>query len=455
MIKKQYFLFFIPIFIAAYFNVGFFHPDEHYQLLEFANYKMGNISAADLPWEFETQMRPSLQPMLVVWLWKVYVSVFNFNPFVLALILRLITAILSVSAFVVVYRVFSNQKNSAFIYFLCSGMLWFIPSVAVRYSSETWAAIFLAFAFALIYKYINYKNKFFALFLGGFLLACSFWFRFQIGFMIAGFFICLWVYKKITFQQTLIVFLGSGFGVYLFYMLDCYFYQTNVFTPYQYFYQNIVLDKASNFGEENFIYYPKETFKYLFPLFSIPIAYFILKYFFQNIKHPIIWASVVFLIAHFGVAHKEFRFLFPLYIFLPLVIAHSSAEILHYYEKYPKILKIGLLINLVFLCIAVLKPTDINVFNQQQLSENYKYPKSVFVQPNINDTLRSAFYTDFYNVLTTKPSNNIRYKAILSNELKPAEQTTDMFLLNKPMYKYLYWARNLNEIDRIVYIENE
>ncbi|MBK5097796.1 MAG: hypothetical protein JJE01_08435 [Gemmatimonadetes bacterium] len=37
---------------AAYFSWGFHQFDEHFQILEFANYKLGNSPASDLPWEF-------------------------------------------------------------------------------------------------------------------------------------------------------------------------------------------------------------------------------------------------------------------------------------------------------------------------------------------------------------------------------------------------------------------
>ncbi|QEH39720.1 hypothetical protein [Chitinophaga sp. XS-30] len=48
--------------ITACFSTGYFHPDEHFQLLEFANFKMGNISGYELPWEYATEIRPTFQP---------------------------------------------------------------------------------------------------------------------------------------------------------------------------------------------------------------------------------------------------------------------------------------------------------------------------------------------------------------------------------------------------------
>lgn len=35
--------------VAAWCTIGYHHPDEHFQIWEFANYKLGRISASDLP----------------------------------------------------------------------------------------------------------------------------------------------------------------------------------------------------------------------------------------------------------------------------------------------------------------------------------------------------------------------------------------------------------------------
>ena len=55
--NKIYFISILSLLISSIFSVGFFHPDEHYQILEFANYKMGNINPTQLPWEFHEKIR--------------------------------------------------------------------------------------------------------------------------------------------------------------------------------------------------------------------------------------------------------------------------------------------------------------------------------------------------------------------------------------------------------------
>ncbi|HMG16209.1 MAG TPA: hypothetical protein VK590_12215, partial [Saprospiraceae bacterium] len=81
--------------ITAYFSVGYYHLDEHFQILEFCNYMLGKSSASDLPWEFQQHIRPALQPALAWAIIKLVYFTGIKSPFAWALILRLISALLS------------------------------------------------------------------------------------------------------------------------------------------------------------------------------------------------------------------------------------------------------------------------------------------------------------------------------------------------------------------------
>ena len=43
--------------ISAIFNNGYYHPDEHYQIIEFAELKTGNNQQSDLAWEYTAKIR--------------------------------------------------------------------------------------------------------------------------------------------------------------------------------------------------------------------------------------------------------------------------------------------------------------------------------------------------------------------------------------------------------------
>jgi phosphatidylinositol glycan class B len=59
------------LLILTYFSVGYYHPDEHFQILEFARWKLDPSRSEPLPWEFYHQMRPAIQPVMVVVIHKI------------------------------------------------------------------------------------------------------------------------------------------------------------------------------------------------------------------------------------------------------------------------------------------------------------------------------------------------------------------------------------------------
>ena len=51
--------------LFAFFSNEVYHPDEHFQILEYAHMKLfGTPVPAELPWEYVLMMRPGLQPMI-------------------------------------------------------------------------------------------------------------------------------------------------------------------------------------------------------------------------------------------------------------------------------------------------------------------------------------------------------------------------------------------------------
>ena len=50
--------------VSAWFSMGFYHGDEHFQIIEFAAYKIGIVSQDDLAWEFDARVRPAIQPFI-------------------------------------------------------------------------------------------------------------------------------------------------------------------------------------------------------------------------------------------------------------------------------------------------------------------------------------------------------------------------------------------------------
>lgn len=173
--------------IAAWCTIGYHNPDEHTQVWEFANYKLGNVPASDLSWEFPAQMRPGLQPFLA------YCSVLGAsavgiaNPFAQAFLMRLLCG----AAAMFVYWKWCkwlerDLRNAASVRWMRIGLLffWLMPYLNVRFTSENTSAICFFGGLLLLARGLeNQKNKFgWDLAWAGLLLGLSFFFRYQIAF---------------------------------------------------------------------------------------------------------------------------------------------------------------------------------------------------------------------------------------------------------------------------------
>ena len=89
---------------AVVFSEGVHHADEHYQILEFAGWKLGITPADQLPWEFAERMRPALQPAIVVAVHSALAVFGEPDPFMVAMLMRAFAAALSFLAALLLLR---------------------------------------------------------------------------------------------------------------------------------------------------------------------------------------------------------------------------------------------------------------------------------------------------------------------------------------------------------------
>src|SRR5689334_12377178 len=81
-------------FIAAVMSGGFYHNDEHFQILEFVNAKLGRSPFADLPLEFREVMRPWLLPAILTGLTRVLESLGIHSPLSWAMTYRFFASLI-------------------------------------------------------------------------------------------------------------------------------------------------------------------------------------------------------------------------------------------------------------------------------------------------------------------------------------------------------------------------
>lgn len=370
--------------ITAYFSEGYHHPDEHFQVLEFCNYKLGNISAEQLPWEFKDQIRPGLIVFCAFAVIKFLQFLHISNPFVIAFILRLLVA---VSVWYVTKKLclalidnFKTEKGKK-LFIAMSMLLWFVPYTSVRFSSENFAGVSFLFAVYLLLQLQQFSSqrKTAALIGAGLLLGFSFFFRFQMGFAIAGLGLWLLFINKMQWKQLLLLSAAGIASGLLCVCADYWLYGNWVFSPLNYFTANITEGVAANWGV-----YPWWYYFYLFIIQAIPpVSIVLLLFFFTGIYKKradiFTWCIIPFLLAHFVTGHKEMRFLFPV-IFAFIYLAAVGIDIFFNTGKYVKLIKpvfiFCIVINIPLLLAKMFTPA-------QEAVDCYKFLYSYAGKKNI------------------------------------------------------------------------
>jgi len=306
---------------------GYYHPDEHYQIIQFAEYKSGKIDVNELPWEYNEKIRSGIQPLLCLIIFKA-LNFFNiYNPHHLVLFLRLITGAFSFFSIGIFIRSFKRLVEKRFygIYILLSYFLWFLPNINVRFSSETWSGIFILLSVATAIE-INGKSNKRNISLG-ISLGLAVLFRYQTALVAFG--ICSWLLliKKETLNSLLLICSSViailGVGV----IVDRWLYGEFTLTIYNYFNVNILHSVASNFGTSPWY----EIMIYIITSPTLPLGILIATSLFIIIikcpKSIVLWATVPFLVVHSIIPHKELRFLFPLVNLIPICIIIGLQQI--------------------------------------------------------------------------------------------------------------------------------
>jgi phosphatidylinositol glycan class B len=324
--KILFFFVVLVYFITAFNSHGFYHADEHYQIIEFAGLKLGTNSTTELAWEYEAQIRPALQPTVCFAILKALNFIKITDPYSQAFMLRLLTAIMAlliISYFVKQSKDQFKSEKTKKTYYLLSFLLWFIPLISVRFSSETWSGLLFLLSLGI---FLNSETGLKKPLLIGVVLGFSFLFRFQTIFLIFGFLFWLLIIKK---QLRFILQIGIGFLPVLLigFLIDSWFYNIWVFTTWNYFYVNIIEGAASGFGVSPWYYYLEKLITFPSYFIGIPLAVAFITLIIKRPKNIYLWCIIPFFVIHSIIPHKEERFLFPIVFLFPIILI-TAYEIL-------------------------------------------------------------------------------------------------------------------------------
>jgi phosphatidylinositol glycan class B len=386
--------------ITAVFSEGYYHPDEHFQILEFANYKLGNIDDFQLPWEFNEAIRSSLLPWIAYLIMKIVP-----NPYTVTLILRLFTAGFAIFAINRFFRATAKllPTHVVIIYQLLSYFLWFLPFINVRFSAETWSGLLFLLAVSYVYEEKRAAT------IIGILCAFAFLARFQTGIMFAGLFMWLLFIGKWPIKKLLIISLTFVSILLIGIWLDYIYYDTFTLTAINYFNVNIVRDVASHFGTMSWYAFLGETIiSCIWPIgIMIYLSLVIVAY--RKPASLLLWCIIPLTFVHFVIMHKELRFLFPIANFLPLLIVTAFYAIERFMVSRILFIVISLVNVIAMITVIFYKPSAGSIAITRYVYEHVNRDATIYFLEGHNPFQPYSFLTQsFYDI------PRLRFKSLTS-----------------------------------------
>lgn len=314
----------IPLILylaTAWFSEGFHHYDEHFHLLEFAAFKTGKTPVGALPWEFHEKIRPWFQPYVALNTIRALSTLGIDSPFVAALVLRLLSACLAWLAMLQLFRCcegWFQDENLRRRAIAIGCWLWYLPYLAVRFSSEGWSASLFLLGFTTLVLAVHRTTLSPMRFaLAGLALGLSFECRFQSAILILG--ALAWFVKWGKPRAMVLVLLGSGacFAFGLGRVFDCLGYDEWAFTPWNYFRVNLLEGKMAQLGTSPWWKYVTDFLVMGIPPLSLVLLFGLLAAWIRKPRLSLTWVTLPFVLVHLLLSHKELRFLFPIAVLVP------------------------------------------------------------------------------------------------------------------------------------------
>jgi len=460
---------FIIQLVTCITAIGFYHPDQHFSIVEFSSWQLRRPSGVSAVWEFTHFVRPTLQ----IHLFSAYVgfcSLVGINdPYTQLTILRVLLGIAMFIVFnLIAFYYFRNEsRRNLFWVLLLVNFSWMLPYTRTLFSSEIVSSLFF---FGTLLLYDVKKNRslpWWYLSFMGFLFGLSFYFRFQMGFCLAG--VGLWiVFVEKSYKHILPITFGFIIAALLNTWLDHRLYGQWLFIPYEYFFVNINEGRASQFGTSSFLRYIGLLIAVIAaPPFSLVLFYYGCKAIIKKYTQPVVLSVFLFIFFHCLVGHKEERFLFPIFNALPIVVGFGLPYLFKYYDTTRKwirsVFKIALIITIVLntalLILFAAIPYSQSVYFTSQLQKEfsgksatvYYLQRSPYATPggsplvfykNGAENLQMKKIT-FIDSIRSINANDI-YFAVTYNDLKEGRAMLDSLGYKPVIYSSkLLW--NINE----------
>ncbi len=326
MNRRLLVLFGLVLLVTAVTSENPFHPDEHFQIVEFASFKMGLTPQAYLPWEYGAGLRPWLLPLVAFLCMKSLRMLLGADVFAATLLLRGLAAAFSLASIVRLLRYTAARERVATFraqtfFVLTAG---FVPYLSVRFSSEGLSASLFVIAFTLLEE--RARERDWARELGaGLLFAAAFQCRYQTILMLGGYVAWRLFVQRPPIARWLWPLLGFALGTVLALGVDAWGYGRLVFPFYTYVHVNVFEGVASKFSTEPFYAYAYLPLANVFVIPALAAMVSSVVFWVRRPRDPFTWIMVPTVLGFSLLGHKEERFLFPLGILAAFTVAPAFA----------------------------------------------------------------------------------------------------------------------------------
>ena len=309
---------------TAWFSSGYYAADEHYQVIAFAQAKLGELAYDALPWEYEERMRTALLPVVAYGVIKMGRSLFSADPFLVTFLLRLLTGIFALLVVRRLVRVLRTQiaMPLQLPYVALSYLLWFLPYQHVRFAAETWSGMFFLLGMAGMIHPSQRSLRWPAI--GLFFGLCT---LLKPAMLVACVGAISWslVIERQRYTIVLRMLLGGSVALFLGLLADSWFYGEFTPTLWNYLHKNalsITRVEPLPVAVEPYpwCYYFPWIMKYgIWPIgTALLTGLFWLT--FRKPRSLVLWCIWPYLAMLMLVPHKELRFLFPMADLAPVVL---------------------------------------------------------------------------------------------------------------------------------------
>jgi len=303
---------------AAWFSLGSHHVDEHFQILEFLNYKLGGTPGSALPWEFPAHIRPWIQIWFMLGIVRFDHAFGITDPIAIERTFRLLFSVLGLASGLLLATnarpLLRNERSYRWL-IIAQVLYWPLVYMHARISSEALGTTLLLFGLCAT---LAKSKRLYLTAIGGCLLGFALMVRFQLAFSVAGLAAYLVLIERGQARRLLVWIAALAFAMAVGVACDAWGYGEIVFTPLRYFKANILEGRATHWGVHPVWWYFPKIILWLLPPFSLMILGGAGWFFLTLRKHAFTWVTLPLLLGHMAVSHKETRFLFPLLPFAPI-----------------------------------------------------------------------------------------------------------------------------------------